>query len=48
MRKFFLNDEEHGYLLKRIEKQTAQPNPFDPSMMTEMLKGELHSVIARE
>jgi hypothetical protein len=39
MRRYFLSDEEHGYLQKRIEKQTAQPNPLDPSMMTEMLKG---------
>lgn len=45
MRKYFLNDEENGYLLKRVEKQTAQPNAFDPSMMTEMLKGNMLNMI---
>ncbi|KAI1714913.1 integral membrane protein DUF106 domain-containing protein [Ditylenchus destructor] len=39
MRKYFLNDEEHGYMLKRVAKQSSQPNPaLDPSMMTDMLK----------
>jgi hypothetical protein len=41
MRKNFLADEEHGYLPKRIEKQTGQPNPLDPSMISEMLKGNM-------
>lgn len=38
MRKYFLNDEEHCYLLKRVAKQTSQPNVLDPSMITDMLK----------
>ena len=38
MRKYFLNDEEHGYMLKRVAKQTSQPSALDPSMMTDMLK----------
>lgn len=41
MRKNFLADEENGYLPKRIEKNTGQPNPMDPSMITEMLKGNM-------
>jgi len=45
MRKYFLNDEEHGFLPKRIENQVAQPNAFDPSMMTEMLKGNMLNMI---
>jgi hypothetical protein len=27
MRKHYLADEEHGQLMKRVEKQTSQPNP---------------------
>lgn len=45
MRKYFLNDEENGYLLKRVEKQTTQPSAFDPSMMSEMLKGNMLNMI---
>ncbi|KAI6230972.1 ER membrane protein complex subunit 3 [Aphelenchoides besseyi] len=45
MRKQFLAEEEHGYLPKRIDKQTAQPNPLDPSMISEMLKGNMLNMI---
>jgi ER membrane protein complex subunit 3 len=66
MRKHFLADEEHGQLMKRVERQTSQPNPvqfdwenpqslinhfnhkiqaLDPSMMTEMLKGNMLNMI---
>ncbi|KAI1714626.1 integral membrane protein DUF106 domain-containing protein [Ditylenchus destructor] len=46
MRKYFLNDEEHGYMLKRVAKQSSQPNPaLDPSMMTDMLKGNMLNMI---
>jgi hypothetical protein len=45
MRKNFLIDEETGYLPKRIEKQTAQPAAMDPSMITDMLKGNMLNMI---
>ncbi|KAL7072409.1 hypothetical protein ACQ4LE_008784 [Meloidogyne hapla] len=46
MRKHWLADEQNGQLLKRVEKQSSQPNPaFDPSMMTEMLKGNMLNMI---
>jgi hypothetical protein len=62
MRKHYLADEEHGQLMKRVEKQTSQPNPvrmktswerknntyfqaLDPSMMTDMLKGNMLNMI---
>ena len=45
MRKSYLSDEEHGYLPQRIEKGPAQQSAFDPSMMTEMLKGNMLNMI---
>ncbi|KAI1732478.1 integral membrane protein DUF106 domain-containing protein [Ditylenchus destructor] len=45
MRKYFLNDEEHGYMLKRVAKQTSQPSALDPSMITDMLKGNMLNMI---
>jgi uncharacterized membrane protein (DUF106 family) len=45
MRKSFLADEENGYLPKRIEKQTTQANALDPSMISEMLKGNMLNMI---
>lgn len=45
MRKSFLADEETGYLPKRIDRQTAQPNALDPSMISEMLKGNMLNMI---
>lgn len=45
MRVHFLAHEESGALPKRMEKQTAAPNALDPSMMTEMLKGNMLNMI---
>ncbi|KAF1616814.1 UNVERIFIED_CONTAM: ER membrane protein complex subunit 3, partial [Eudyptes robustus] len=45
MRVNFLSNEETGVLPKRIEKQTATPNALDPSMMSEMLKGNMLNMI---
>jgi len=46
MRKHYLNNEESGLLKIGTKKQTAPPNPMtDPSMMTEMLKGNLTSMV---
>jgi hypothetical protein len=47
MRRHFLNDADNGYL-KAADKRPSQPqaNPMsDPSMMTEMLKGNLTNVL---
>jgi len=45
MRRAFFNDEETGYF-KTQKRQAAQQNPMtDPSMMTEMLKGNLTNVL---
>ena len=46
MRKHYFNNEENGVLKAGTKKQTAPPNPMtDPSMMTEMLKGNLTSMV---
>lgn len=45
MRKYFLSDEENGYLPHRVEKQTSTSTAFDPSMMSEMLKGNMLNMI---
>ncbi|CAD5219808.1 unnamed protein product [Bursaphelenchus okinawaensis] len=45
MRVNFYANEESGVLPKRIEKQTAAPNALDPSMMSEMLKGNMLNMI---
>merc|ERR1719282_2074371 len=46
MRKHYFNNEENGVLKAGTKKQSAPPNPMtDPSMMTEMLKGNLTSMV---
>jgi len=44
MRKSFLADKDTGYFPKRIE-ETAQADPLDPSVVTEMLKGNMLNMI---
>ena len=46
MRRHYLNNEETGVLKKQQQTQSAPPNPMtDPSMMTDMLKGNLTNVL---
>ena len=46
MRRHYLNNEENGVLKKQQQRQAAPPNPMtDPSMMTDMLKGNLTIVL---
>ena len=46
MRKSYMNHEETGMLKKGTQRATPPPNPMmDPSMMTEMLKGNLTSMV---
>merc|ERR1712180_556405 len=46
MRKHYLNNEETGQLKKGTQRASPPPNPMmDPSMMTEMLKGNLTSMV---
>ena len=46
MRRHYLNNEENGVLKKKQQQQAAPPNPMtDPSMMTDMLKGNLTNVL---
>ncbi|XP_076369684.1 ER membrane protein complex subunit 3 [Tachypleus tridentatus] len=45
MRKHFFNNEENGYF-KTVKRAPAMQNPMtDPSMMTDMLKGNLTNVL---
>jgi hypothetical protein len=45
MRRHFFNNEENG-ILKTQQRNVAPPNPMtDPSMMTDMLKGNLTNVL---
>lgn len=45
MRRYFFNDEENGYF-KTQKRPAPASNPMaDPSMMTEMLKGNLTNVL---
>ncbi len=45
MRRHFLNNEDNG-ILKTQQRNAAPPNPMtDPSMMTDMLKGNLTNVL---
>ncbi|XP_076114742.1 ER membrane protein complex subunit 3-like [Mytilus galloprovincialis] len=45
MRKNFFNDSKEGYF-KREKRETATKNPMtDPSMMTDMLKGNVTNVL---
>ncbi len=46
MRKQLLNDEETGYFKKAMGRPSTMSNPMtDPSMMTDMLKGNLLNVL---
>jgi len=46
MRRHFLNNEETGQLWSGSQRPSQAPNPMsDPSMMTEMLKGNLTNVL---
>ena len=46
MRRNFFNNEESGVLKAQLSRQSAPPNPMtDPSMMTDMLKGNLTNVL---
>lgn len=46
MRRHFLNNEETGHLRAGSQRPSQPPNPMsDPSMMTEMLKGNLTNVL---
>ncbi|XP_066436080.1 ER membrane protein complex subunit 3-like [Eleutherodactylus coqui] len=45
MRKFYFNDAETGFF-KKTKRKVVQKNPMtDPSMMTEMMKGNLTNVL---
>lgn len=46
MRRHFFNNKETGYFEVNKKRQSTQPNPMtDPSMMTDMLKGNLTHVL---
>jgi len=46
MRRHYLNNEESGVLKIQQQRPSAPPNPMtDPSMMTDMLKGNLTNVL---
>ena len=46
MRRHFLNNEDSGVLKAQLARAAAPPNPMtDPSMMTDMLKGNLTNVL---
>ena len=46
MRRHFLNNEDSGVLKTQQKNASAAPNPMtDPSMMTDMLKGNLTNVL---
>lgn len=46
MRRHYLNNEETGVLKQNQARATAAPNPMtDPSMMTDMLKGQATNVL---
>eukprot|EP00095_Tigriopus_kingsejongensis_P009665 maker-scaffold1197_size55989-snap-gene-0.14 protein:Tk09665 transcript:maker-scaffold1197_size55989-snap-gene-0.14-mRNA-1 annotation:"hypothetical protein L798_07656" len=46
MRRHFLNNAEDGILMNQVSTRAAPPNPMtDPSMMTDMLKGNLTNVL---
>jgi len=46
MRRHYLNNEETGILKQNQARASAPPNPMtDPSMMTDMLKGNLTNVL---
>lgn len=46
MRRHYLNNEETGYIKAGTKRPSQAPNPIqDPSMMTEMLKGNVTNVL---
>ena len=46
MRKNFFNDEENGYFKKALQRPSVMQNPMtDPTMMTDMLKGNMLNVL---
>jgi len=46
MRRHYFNNEESGILKQHLNRTSAPPNPMtDPSMMTDMFKGNLTNVI---
>ena len=46
MRRHYFNNEESGILKQHLNRTSASPNPMtDPSMMTDMFKGNLTNVI---
>lgn len=46
MRRHYFNNEETGYFKASLKRNTQAPNPMtDPSMMTDMLKGNLTNVL---
>ena len=46
MRKDFFNNETHGYFTHAQKRETPVRNPMtDPSMMTDMMKGNLTNVL---
>ena len=46
MRKHYFNNEDSGVLKQGTKRQSAPPNPMtDPSMMTEMFKANLTSMV---
>ncbi|KAH9415101.1 ER membrane complex subunit 3 [Dermatophagoides pteronyssinus] len=46
MRKHFFNNEDNGYFKEGQKRNSAPPNPMtDPSMMTDMLKGNITNVL---
>ncbi|XP_018428678.1 PREDICTED: ER membrane protein complex subunit 3-like [Nanorana parkeri] len=45
MRKFYFNDEETGFFKKTKRKVTPKNPMTDPTMMTEMMKGNLTNVL---
>lgn len=46
MRRHYLKNKENGVLTKKQQCQATPPNPMtDPSMMTNMLKGNLTNVL---
>ena len=46
MRRHYFNNEETGVLKTQLARAAPAPNPMtDPSMMTDMLKGNLTNVL---
>ncbi|MGH0181031.1 UNVERIFIED_CONTAM: hypothetical protein FKN15_004713 [Acipenser sinensis] len=45
MRKHYFNDEETGFFKKTVRKVVAKNPMTDPSMLTDMMKGNLTNVL---